>query len=264
MKKVLIEFPGGAKGDLLISHFNKKNIDLEIYNRTFTTGYTKLRDIEFNKKFNKDFSILSPEQQEELIIDIKNSNENIISIHNLCSLFDKKHIDELSEQVNIVQLFVEEKYYKQVIIDSIVKIMCKSLTTNEKIYSFNFLIKKFGKDYKNYKMKYILDWELINNNKDLNDSNRYEFLYELLKTSTKDYKQFEYSDCKSKKINYHKLFLKPYDDYFLLCNLLNFVPDLLDYEKRIRKSFIDNPLYFANKTLDLFQFGYTTNENLHQ
>ena len=52
MKKICIEFPAGAKGDLLISHFNKSKLSLEINNRTTTTGYTTLRKLEFSKNNN--------------------------------------------------------------------------------------------------------------------------------------------------------------------------------------------------------------------
>ena len=76
MKKYLLEFRAGSKGDMLLGHFTKKSF-AENNNKTSISGNTALRNYEFliqNNIKEKPDSIL----QKQLIDEIINSEHNFI------------------------------------------------------------------------------------------------------------------------------------------------------------------------------------------
>jgi len=254
MTKVLLEFPAGAKGDLLVSHFNNR-FSIEEHGKTSVYDTTNIRKTEF--LINNNLIFIDKKLQEYLLKSLLDSDTKLTSVHNLKSIFDNVQIDKLLERLNVVQLYVEKEFYNQVKIDFTVKVLCKKLTTYEKVSYRKLLIEKYGSFYKKYNLQYRLDWEIISNDIELNDENRVIFLKNYLKSHTsKENKDLKEIEEKYTTVYYSKLFFEPFEDYYKLCDMLNHKPDINDLVYRIKNSFIPNPLIFANASIDLTEFGY--------
>jgi hypothetical protein len=254
MKKTLFEFVGGSKGDLLVAHFTKNN-KVESYGKTAISGNAILRKNEFLKELNQDYSY-EIEIATDLIEQILISDEMFSSVHSLNFLIPESQINLLTDKFNIIQLHVEEEFRKQVYIDCTVKVLCKELTRYEKIIYKNILYNKFKKNAKKIPIKYKIDMDLIAKNIKLTDENRANALISHLENTNYDETYFKLSQYSNFRINYSKLFLEPYNDYFLLCDFLNVNPNINDFSNRVKNSFISNPLCFSGKEINLTQFGY--------
>jgi len=251
MKKILLEFRGGSKGDLLVAHFNNINLSGK-YSRT-NVNFGELRKSEFLSK-NK---LPDKKTQKNLIDSILNENSAITSIHRLENVFNEENIKILLDIVNVVQLHVEKEFYKQVIIDSTIKVYCQKLKKYEKVVYKTLLLKKYGKLHKNYNLTCKIDWEILSRDIELNDTNRVIFLKNFIKEQVENnFEVLKFKDRNCNFVTYSKLFFEPYEDYYKLCTMLNYEPNIEDFIKRINNSFITNPIVFANETIDLTQFGY--------
>jgi hypothetical protein len=254
MKKTLFEFIGGSKGDLLLAHFTKSN-KVESYGKTAISGNDILRKNEFLKKLNQDYNY-DIDNKTDLIEQILNSDEMFISVHNLNSVIEESQINLLADKVNIIQLYVEEEFRKQVYIDCTIKVLCKELSNYEKIVYKNILYKQFSKNAKKIAIKYKIDMAVLEAGIELTDENRVKILVDDLNNNTYGEEYFNLKQYSNFIINYSELFFKPYKDYFLLCDFLNVKPDIDDFSSRVKNSFIPNPLCFSGKEINLTQFGY--------
>jgi len=253
MKKALLEFRGGSKGDLLVAHFN--NVILpEQFNKTGLYDKTNIRTIEFLLKI--DAISNSNMLQKDLINALIDNPVKLTSVHSLKKIFSEQNIDILTKNLNIIQLYVEENFYNQVSIDFSIKNLCKKCNT-DKLFYRKKLYEKFGSAYKNYKLEYEIDWRMILENIEINDENRIiflkNFIYKLISEKNKNFRPIE---KKYIIVHYSKLFFEPYEDYYKLCDILNFEPKIKDFIVRVKNSYIQNPVIFANTTIDLTEFGY--------
>ena len=254
MKKYLLEFRAGSKGDMLLGHFTKKSF-AENNNKTSISGNTALRNYEFliqNNIKEKPDSIL----QKQLIDEIINSEHNFISVHNLLTLFDVENIETLSKKVNIIQLIVEEKFYNQVHIDSLIKVLCNNLSGYEKVVYNRWLHEKYGNQYKTIKIKNKLEHYILQQGLENNKHNRLTLLKNKMFDLDQTFENFIHVECESFIINYSKLFFEPYEDYFSLCNFINVNSNLDEFLNSLKNSFISNPFIFDDEKIDLTKYGY--------
>ncbi|MEY4432818.1 MAG: hypothetical protein RLZZ44_948 [Bacteroidota bacterium] len=240
MEKYFLDYRGGLKGDFFANYFN--------YNKLFIEGnYCRSLSVGINFKFLETFTNLSENFQKNII----DSEQKIIPGHYLYKL-DNTFLEKTKRK--ILKINIEKQFYKTAAIEWLIKHLLqipKNLEKMQQLTKEEYFT--FGKD-----VYYRIDVELIKENIQLTDSNRFHFLQKNL-SKMLEYKCLTYDNINLNYENVHKnlfygdIFInQKYDCIYELFS--NF--DSKNYDELLKKTWLPDITNVFGYDLDLRKYGY--------
>ena len=235
MRKYILHYFGGSKGDFLCNFINNSSF------------------IEETSSFNKSQSLIpyfkSLQFKEFNYYDALNclKNDDLIFPGHCCYKIPKKFI--IKSKVQIIDFFYEKKFHKTILIERAFKNFSKILNEKEKInylrmMNLSVLPDEFNSIY------YYADIFLVRDKLKVNDINRAAFL----KTAFEKESIFYKSAYQSVVIDYERIFFKK--DFSILKNYFEFDEDRLF--ELIEKTWLPEEIDLFGTIWKPKDFGYLT------